>query len=238
MKADSTVVEKPEVISGDVQPVAPVVALGPIIPTPSHEVSARKPLKVRFHVGKDFFRRFDLPGATKREAPIQVLHLYPTLAEWAGRTVPDNVNPRSHDSGVLKSAVAKQIRHTLCEQPEDFVLANRGSTLIAEAYKFDPASGDVELTIADPDNQGLADGATTDAVIAQVQTEAARQVLSRPDAFFVDLAKNEVPDHLKTARIHLEIFVGLDDRDRIAPLVGGPQHFPASQVVEHGRFPG
>lgn len=194
----------------------------PLIPTPP-DVTSRKPLRVSFHVGKDFVRRFDIPSPDKRRAPTKVVHVYPTLAEWAGRTMPDNVNPRSHDPQCLRSPVARDIERTLLDQPEDFFLANRGSTIIAESVHFDEKSGNMELLINDPDNQGLADGATTDAVIAKVQTALAREVLERKDASFAELLENKtrIPEALRDARIHLEIFVGMDDRARLANLVQG-----------------
>jgi len=204
----------------------------PVIPTPRSEgVTGRKPIKIRFHVGKEFIRKFEIPSPDSRKNPTTVFHLYPLLSEWVGRTVPDGVNPRSHDPECLKSPVAKRIEQTISDKPENFYLANRGSTLIAESLEFDPKNGEVELTITDPDNQGLADGATTDAVLAKVQTMIAREALERKDASYTELVNgikegkkmdvSKLPDILKHGRIHLEVFVGLDDRSRIADLVEG-----------------
>lgn len=195
----------------------------PLIPTPNSEMTAKKPLKLQFHVGKEFIRQFQIPQEDARKKATTVLHLYPTLAEWVGRSMPDNVNPRSHDPECLKSPVAKKIEQTILDKSGDFYLANRGSTIIAEGYEFDPKTGNIQLIIADPENQGLADGATTDAVVAKVQTALAREVLEKKDANYEDLVKagNKIPDTLKNGRIHLEVFVGLDDRTRIANLVEG-----------------
>ena len=70
--------------------------------------------------------------------------------------------------------MAKAIEHTLRNEPEDFWLANRGGFLLADKVKFDPDRGQVEISLTDPEIHGLADGATTNAVIAKVQKEAAR----------------------------------------------------------------
>jgi hypothetical protein len=195
----------------------------PVIPTPESNVSGRKPLKVRFHVGKDFIRSFGIPSADGRRKPTQVLHLYPRLSEWVGRTMPDNVNPRSHDPECLKSPVAKKVEETIMQRPDDFYLANRGSTIIAESYEFDPKTGNIELLIADPENQGLADGATTDAVLAKVQTALAREIMEKKEGTYDELVKSggKIPETLQNGRIHLEVFIGLDDRNRIASLVDG-----------------
>lgn len=200
----------------------------PVIPTPSTDISTKKPIKLSFHVGKEFVRKFEIPQRDARKNPTTVYHLYPLLNEWVGRTVPDGVNPRSHDPECLRSPVAKQIEQTILNQPEDFYLANRGATLIAQSVSFDPKSGNVEIIINDPENQGLADGATTDAVIAKVQTQLAREILERKDANYSDLVqgirsgtKGEVPEILRNGRIHLEVLLGLEDRTRLANLVQG-----------------
>jgi hypothetical protein len=149
--------------------------------------------------------------------------MYPTLAEWQGRIIPDGVNPRSHEPECLRSPVAKAMEQTIVEKSEDFVFANRGSTIVAEKVDFDPKTGNVEIHITDPENQGLADGATTDAVIAKVQTQLAREILERKDASYVDLLQSgkKIPEILANARLHLEVIVGLDDRARLANLVQG-----------------
>lgn len=204
----------------------------PVMPTPRQEdISGRKSLKVRLPLGKEYLRRIDIPSNDGRRKAIQVYHIYPLLCDWVGRTIPDGVNPRSHDVDCLSSSVAREIEHCIYEQPDDFFLANRGSTIIAESCDFDPKSGEVELTISDPENQGLADGATTDAVLAKVQTQIAREALGRKDATYADLLKEmttnkkfdmtKVPEVLRNGRIHLEVFIGLEDRMRIANLAQG-----------------
>lgn len=166
--------------------------------------------KIKFHVGKDNFRRFQLPLGKRT---VSVCHCYPTLAEWRGKLIPDDVNPRSHSEDCLKSPLVAGIRETLVDAPEAFFLANRGSTIIAESVKFHPETGNVEICLTDSDNQGLADGATTDAVIAQLQRDLSG------DKTFDELV--EKPEALHRARIHLEIITGLKDRDLLGRLVAG-----------------
>lgn len=232
IKNESTAVANKTVPITVLAPVAKVPEVKPpIIPTPREEVTARKPLKMTFHVGQEFIRRLSFPSSDARKNPTEVVHLYPLLGEWVGRMVPDGVNPRSHDPECLKSSVAKQIEQTIVDQPEDFYLANRGTTIIADALLFDPKTGNVTLCITDPENQGVADGATTDAVLAKVQTRLARELLEKKDASYMDLLagndgsnrvnKSRLPEALQHGRIHLEVIVGLQDRATIANLVQG-----------------
>ena len=115
------------------------------------------PRRVSFTVEKECIRRFVLKDDGK---DILIYHLYPTLADWAGRQLPDKVNPRSHDEQALKSGVAKKIRETILEVPEDFYLANRGVTILAENLKYDPEQGVAELFVSDAEIHGIADCAT------------------------------------------------------------------------------
>lgn len=170
---------------------------------------------VRFPIQKDHFRRIEIePGVT-------IYHLYPTLAAWVGREVPDDVNPRSHEENALNGSVPAAIEHTIVTHPEDFYLANRGETVLASAVVFDPEAQTVEIILPDCEGDaaqhGVADGATTDAVISRVQRAAA----GTEGRSFRELALGDVPPHLRAARVHIEVIVGLEDRDRIQRLVQG-----------------
>lgn len=227
MKNESATIEPEKVETNEVaveQP-KPRKERPAVIPTPRMDgVTGRKPIVIEFHVGKDFIRRFDIPQLDSRKRATTVYHMYPLLSEWVGRTAPDGVNPRSHDPECLKSPVAKQIEQTILEKPEDFFLANRGSTLIVDKVDFDNKSGMVKITINDPDNQGIADGATTDAVVAKVQTALARELLEQKDASYrqlMDANGGKIPEVLKNGRLHLEVIENLEERDRIANLVQG-----------------
>jgi hypothetical protein len=166
---------------------------------------------VKFRLGKDHLRRIDFSNGEN----LSIYHLYPTLAEWLGKEIPDDVNPRSHDLDMIKSSVGRDIRETILGNPKDFLLANRGATVIAESVRFDPARSEVEITIRDPEIHGLADGATSDAIIELVQREVAGA------RTFKSLVYEEVPEYLKQARFHVEVIVGLTRRDRIGVLARG-----------------
>lgn len=95
------------------------------------------PRTIKFRIGKEHLRKFEFPNGED----ITIYHLYPTLAEWVGKAIPDEVNPRSHDMDMIQSSVARDIKGTIRNRPEDFFLANRGATVIAEALHFDPTRG-------------------------------------------------------------------------------------------------
>lgn len=202
----------------------------PLIPTPRREdVSGRKPITVRFKVEKDCIRQISLPQKGNRR-PVVVHMITPTLMQWAGKSLPDGVNPRSHEEDCLKSSVAKEIHQTLLDKPEDFVFANRGLTIIADSVRYDTKSGWCEMKITDPDSQGVADGATSDAVIAQFQTETAREILGNKKAMFSDLIEgiekgevneDKIPASLRDARVFLQVFERMDDHERVATLAQG-----------------
>ena len=176
-------------------------------------VETHRPAKcLRFIVGKDHIRHFEF---NENDASISVYHLYPTLQEWVGKEAPDDVNPRSHDEDCLTTNVAKAIECTIIDWPQDFYLANRGGTVLADAVRYDAKTGVVEIVVSDWDLHGLADGATTDAVIAKVQSGVAA------GKSFRALRPEELPPYLREARLHIEVIVGLDERDRIGRLVSG-----------------
>lgn len=167
---------------------------------------------LRFSVGKDHIRRFDFSDDRGR---VVIYHLYPLLCEWGGGEAPDDVNPRSHGPECLQTGLAEAIEKTVQNEAADFILANRGITVLAESLHYDPNTGKVEIVISDREVHGLADGATTDAVIAKVQRAVAQGRQYR------SLKTDEIPSFLKEGRLHVEVILGIDDRDRIGRLVLG-----------------
>lgn len=141
---------------------------------------------------------------------VRIYHLYPKLSAWIGGQLPDEVNPRSHDEEAIRSAVAQAIETTAKESPEDFYLANRGSTILAENLNYDKSRGVAEIIITDDALQGIADGATTDAVLARVRSSLISEVGE------IDALKL-----LGRGRHHLEVIVGLNSKERIDRLVLG-----------------
>ncbi len=183
------------------------------LPTPPIP-TGRKPVEIKFRVSKNNIRSFTRESGDKRRNPVRLYHLYVPLTEWIGRQIPDSgVNPRSHGIDCVKSHLAQEIEETLNDSPEDFYLANRGATILADDLKYDDKSGMVTITLTDPEKHGIADGATTDAIIAKAQGQ-----LEKP---LKEMTAEELPEKLKSAEIHLEVFLGLTDRDKIATLVKG-----------------
>ena len=137
-------------------------------------------------------------GQESEHGDFVVYHAYVPVNHWPAGQVSDNINPRSHDDNVLGSPVAQAIRMTLEEDPVNFVLKNRGILLLADRVRFDPATRKATVLFdGDSRLRGLADGGTTDAVIAAI------------------------PKPPKEAQVHVEIVVGLNDPDRVAKLVEG-----------------
>ncbi len=186
-----------------------------ISPTTS-SFSSTQTKTIRFKLSKDYLRKLEM------EPGILVYHLYPTLDVWFGRELPDEVNPRSHQEEKMKGNVPKAIEVTLKETPKDFYLANRGATVLLESLTFNPDTQTVEMVLVDYEgdgaNQGIADGGTSDAVIAKIQKGFAQE-LGLDD--FRKLSAEQVPTFLRESRFHIEAIVGLKDRDRIQKLVAG-----------------
>jgi hypothetical protein len=176
--------------------------------------SLSAPKALQFRVDKEHLRQIEV------ERGVHVYHIYPTLDSWIGRETPDDVNPRSHEDNALTGGVPRQIEETLKGAPLDFYLANRGGTLLARSLKFDKDRGLVRIELTDFNGEdaihGMADGGTTDAVIARVQQEAAEAA-----GLASFKAVQAAPAFLKKARFHLEVIVGLENRDRIRTLVQG-----------------
>lgn len=181
------------------------------------------PRKVlRFRIDKDHLRKIEFRRGDDREPEVTIYHLYPTLDNWCGRETPDEVNPRSHEDEALVGGVPKAIESTLRNSPDDFFLANRGATILGDSLRFDKDAGNVEITLSDfagdDPIHGIADGGTTDAIIARVQADVASKF---GNITFQKLKASEIPAFLRRARIHLEVIIGLQDRDRIRSLVQG-----------------
>jgi hypothetical protein len=161
---------------------------------------------VSFRISKDSIRRVHFSEPVKHE----VVHLYPNLLDYRGKSIPDGNNPRSHDEFLLTSAVAKSIRNTLVEHPEEFKAINRGLLVVAKNAHFDDARQEFTITLTDWERgfvegiteipkHGLADGGTTDQVIADMQKEGESLVDSED--------KDEWLAGLRKAQIHMEVLV-------------------------------
>lgn len=171
-----------------------------------HGTTAIEPITLRFPHSKDELRRITVKDDF---GEYDVYRISPTVANWPAELVPSGVNPRSHDAECLKSGVAKAIEKTLREEPEDFWLANRGGFLLVEKVKFDPERGQLELLLTNDDLHGLADGATTNAVIIKLRSELS------------NTPSDSLRASLEKARFNMDVVVGLSNRDRVASLVQG-----------------
>jgi hypothetical protein len=171
-----------------------------------NNTTAFTPVTLRFPHSKDDLRRITVKDGL---GEYDVYRISPTAEHWPAEDIPDKVNPRSHDEACLKSKVAKDIEQTLRDEPQDFWLANRGGFVLADRVKFDPERGMLEIGLTDEAIHGIADGATSNAVIAKVRREATE---SQDEA---------LRESLSLARFNVDVVVGLTEHDRVAKLVQG-----------------
>ena len=164
------------------------------------------PIDLVFPISKDELRRIAVEDS---RGAYDLYRLSPTVKNWPAEEVPDQVNPRSHDAECLTGKVAADIEATLRGNPEDFWLANRGGFLLAERVKFSPDAGTIAITLEDLDLHGLADGATSNAVMAKLRGELKQ---TKDPSLAAALAK---------ARFNIDVVVGLTEHDRIRTLVQG-----------------
>jgi hypothetical protein len=168
------------------------------------------PVVLQVPLSKDHLRKMDVSDNGRS---YKVFRIMPAVCDWPAEQVPDGPNPRSHEEECLRSAVAKAIKKTLLDAPSDFQLANRGGCLLAESLKYDPEREEITIVLSDLDVHGMADGATSNKVIAEAQNEA----LTTKDTE----KRSEILTALRQARFNVEVVVGLTDHDRIMSLVRG-----------------
>jgi hypothetical protein len=164
---------------------------------------------IEFPIHRDQIRRFQFKK--RNGVPYSIYHIYPLLSGWKPKEVPDNNNPRSHKENILGKGVAMDIEGTLNGvngiDPSDFHLANRGCTIFVDEVRYDPKTSICQIILADYEGSncahGMADGATTDAVLAKFKRE------------------NIGDDVLEDINVHLEVIEGLSDKDSITSLSQG-----------------
>jgi hypothetical protein len=196
-------------------------ASSPVLKT---EVNGENRLRLRWNVKKETFRKIEnhLYGSK-----VFTYRLNVSLCEYYAHEVPSNNNPRG-DSEVrsLNKYPCPEILHTLKEDPEIFMFANRGGLILADSVHFDADKEVVDVILTDIGDvksdgtsiqctHGLADGASTNACIDEVQ----RSFLENDGRSFYSIPKEEFPDNLKKAKFNLEIIVGVDDRDTICRII-------------------
>jgi hypothetical protein len=163
------------------------------------------PREYRFKVSQDGIRSFKDP----HNPELQIHHVYLPVSEFAHGLLPDDVNPRSHEK--VSGRVPTLIEQSLKEQPTWFHLLNRGELVLAQRCWYDTQTKSLHVIINSPEEGGLADGATTDRVIAKAKREIGLDLTKVPES--------EIPGYLKEAHIHLEIISG-NINDMLVPLTG------------------
>ncbi len=163
------------------------------------------PHTYRFRVSREHVRSFVDP----HDPQISIHHVYIPVNEFKRELLPDDINPRSHEEPTGR--IPDTIEKSLITNPTEFHLLNRGELILAQGCKYDNHNQMLEVTIASPDEGGLADGATTDRVIARAERAASRKKS--------EFTEEQVDGSLRTAFVHLEVISG-DVRDKLVRLAG------------------
>lgn len=102
------------------------------------------------------FKKIEVPGGETvgkmSVAVVNIKDLPKDLDDWRV------VNPREVN---LNSGVSKQIRKTLEENPDQFVLRNRGITLVVDHAEFNNQLKEIHLELGNKDVNGVLDGGHT-----------------------------------------------------------------------------
>ncbi len=149
----------------------------------------------RFSVSPDLVRSFKDPHIEG----LHIHHAYVQVRTFPHGKLPDEVNPRSHENPAGR--VPSLIDESLKDHSKWFHILNRGLLVIAQKSWYDNKTQKFHILIDSPDEGGLADGATTDRVLAK-----AKQMATLAD--FESLTEREIPEHLKDAFVHIEVISG------------------------------
>lgn len=171
----------------------------------SKSIPAIFPHTYRFHVGPDYVRKFTDPT----NPSISIHHAYLPVIEYKREMLPDDVNPRSHED--LTGRVPKAIESTVANSPNDFHLLNRGVLVLAQSCTYDNQTKMLEITLTNAQDGGIADGGTTDRVLARMLDAATLKNQK--------LTAEEMVDCLKSAYVHVEIISG-DYGNKLVALAG------------------
>lgn len=126
-------------------------------------------------------------------AVVSVKDLPKELEDWRA------LNPRDPK---LSSGVSKKILETLEDQPDFFLLKNRGITILTDKVEFDNQSNLLKIEMTDKGKNGLLDGGHTFKVIRS----------------FVDtLDQDELADI--SAMVKVEVLEGIQDRNDVIGIV-------------------
>lgn len=157
----------------------------------------RLPQEYRIPVSQDYVRSIKTPHFEN----ISTIHAFVRIRDFANGTIPDKINPRSHDVIKMKSRVPRAINNSLNENPQSFHLLNRGCLILAKKAWYNNQTKTLHFIIESEEEHGMVDGATTDRVLAVLKRESSI-------ADFSTLKEDEIPDSFKDSYIHLEIIAG------------------------------
>jgi hypothetical protein len=143
--------------------------------------------------GVDTVRVFTDPHNSK----LNIIHAYVPIRNFPSGQVSDDINPRSHEK--LPNRLANTIEDSLKNNPQFFHLLNRGVLVLADKARYDNLTETLSFTVSDAHQNGMADGATTDRVLARIKTEI-------PE--FDKLKLENIPEYLQDANVHVEIISG------------------------------
>ncbi len=160
----------------------------------------------RISVPAEFIRSFSNP----HNSDIRFIHCYVKIAEFPHGKLPDDINPRSHDELRLNSGIPKRIAESLEDSPELFHIFNRGVLVVAKRASYDNNKRILTFEIPSRDEGGLADGATTDRVIAGMLGKLSEEDKKR-------ILETDSPHFYKDAYVHVEVVSGIPP-DMIVPL--------------------
>lgn len=164
--------------------------------------TVKYPKEFRIPVEQEHVRSVKSPYAKE----LSVIHAFVKIKNFPNGTIPDKINPRSHEKIKLKSRVPEAIQESLEDTPRLFHLLNRGCLILAQKAWYDNKSKVLHFVIDSEEQHGMVDGATTDRVLQLV-----KQSISNAD--FDTLSENEIPEYIKEAYLHLEIVSGSVDED-------------------------
>lgn len=161
------------------------------------------PREYRFEVASELVRSIKDP----HNEDLTIHHVYiPVRTIVNGMT--DKVNPRSHES--LSGRIPDAIEDSVKNRSRWFHILNRGLLVLAKRAWYDNRTRTFHVLIESEDENGLADGATTDRVLDKVKREVSL-------ADFESLSDSEIPEYLKEAYVHVEVISG-EIGDMLVPL--------------------
>jgi hypothetical protein len=161
------------------------------------------PHEYRFEVSADLVRSFKDP----HNEELTIHHAYIPVRTFANGMT-DKVNPRSHEG--LSGRVPEAIEESVKNRSRWFHILNRGLLVLAKKTWYDNRTKTFHILIESEEENGLADGATTDRVLGRVKKEVSV-------ADFGSLSDEEIPEYLKEAYVHVEVISG-EIGDMLVPI--------------------